>query len=117
VARVVNAPASGGRIAHYSPNSLVEDWDLRRVTEEIKSAEDIPKLLTSAREMARPQTVESGGDGFVSLFGTERSRWPFPFWERSPYFGANRAFLPQIVVYRRWHGIFGVPAAKKAVHT
>ena len=33
--------------------SFVENWDLRRVDEEIKTADDIPKLLPCVKEMVR----------------------------------------------------------------
>lgn len=38
--------------------TFVETWDLRRVAETIENAEEIPKLLPSVREMARPQSDE-----------------------------------------------------------
>ncbi len=40
--------------------TFVEDWDLRRVAEEINGAQDIPKLLVPLRKMASPRGVPVG---------------------------------------------------------
>ncbi len=67
----VNAAGTRTEIEPLSPKvklrpgesyRFVENWDLRRVAEEIKSAEDIPKLLARVRETASPQSEEDRRD-------------------------------------------------------
>ena len=63
----VNAAGTRTEIEPLSPKvtlqpgesyTFVENWDLRRVAEEIKSAEDIPGLLAHVEEMACPRSDE-----------------------------------------------------------
>jgi hypothetical protein len=67
----VNAAGTRTEIEPLSPKvklrpgesyTFVEHWDLRRVTEEIKTAKDIPGLLAIVREMACPQSEEGCRD-------------------------------------------------------
>jgi hypothetical protein len=67
----VNAAGTRTEIEPLSPKvklqpgesyTFVENWDLRRVAVDIESAEDIPRLLATVREMAGPQVQEDDHD-------------------------------------------------------